>query len=180
MGIANKILPYYTYGDWVRWKGQWELIEGYPFAMSPAPVPEHQRVASEIRTELVLALRKANCKKCKAYDPVDYKISDDTILQPDILIVCREIREKYLDFAPALVVEILSPPTALKDRHTKYELYQQQGVKYYLIVDIDKKTVEVYHLKNKSYHLLPDDSSYKFVLEENCSIRPDFSNIFTP
>lgn len=180
MGIANKILPYYTYGDWVRWKGQWELIEGYPFAMSPAPVPEHQRIAAAIISEFYSTLKNSKCSSCKVYNFIDYKISEDTILQPDILIVCGEIRKKYLDFAPALIVEILSPATALKDRHTKYELYQQQGVKYYLIVDIDKKTVEVYHLKNKSYHLLPDDSSYEFVLEENCSISPDFSNIFTP
>lgn len=77
-------------------------------------------------------------------------------------------------------MEILSPSTALKDRHTKYELYQQQGVKYYLIVDVDKKTIEVYHLKNKSYQLLPNDSSPQFVLEEACTIQPDFSTIFTP
>jgi Uma2 family endonuclease len=180
MSIANKILPYYTYEDWIVWEGKWELIEGIPHAMSPTPFPEHQRVAAEIRTELMLALRKTNCKKCKAYDPVDYKITDDTILEPDILIVCGEIRKKYLDFPPALVAEILSPSTALKDRHTKYEIYQQQGIKYYLIVDIDKRTIEAYHLQNKSYQLLPNDSPYEFILEENCTITPDFSNIFTP
>lgn len=179
MSIANKILPYYTYEDWVRWEGQWELIDGIPYAMSPSPIPEHQRVATEIRTQLVLALRETKCKNCRAYDPIDYKISEDTILQPDILIICGEIKKKYLDFAPALVVEILSPSTALKDRHTKYELYQHQGVKYYLIVDVDRKTIEVYHLKNESYHVLPNDSSYEFHLEEDCFIHPDFSNIFT-
>lgn len=180
MGIVNKILPHYTYDDWVNWEGKWELIEGIPFAMSPTPIPEHQRVAAEMQTELVLALRKAHCKKCRAYQPIDYKISDSTILQPDILIVCGEIRKKYLDFPPALIVEILSPSTALKDRHTKYELYQQQRVKYYLIVDFEKKTIEAYQLKNESYHLLSNDSSYEFRLEENCSITPDFNNIFTP
>lgn len=69
---------------------------------------------------------------------VDYIIADDTILQPDMLVVCREITKKYLDFAPGLVVEVLSPSTALKDRHTKYYLYEQQGIKYYLIVDTDQ------------------------------------------
>jgi Uma2 family endonuclease len=76
-----------------------------------------------------------------------------TLLQPDILIVCGEIKKKYLDFPPALVVEILSPATALKDRHTKYEFYEQQGVKYYLIVDADKKTIEVSELKAKKYEM---------------------------
>jgi len=74
MSIANKIVPHYTYEDWVHWEGKWELIEGYPIAMSPTPVPTHQRAASEIRTELILALRKAKCKNCRAYDPLDYKL----------------------------------------------------------------------------------------------------------
>jgi Uma2 family endonuclease len=178
MGIANKILPHYTYDDWVHWEGKWELIEGHPIAMSPTPVPAHQRAASEIRTELTLALRKAKCKNCRAYDPLDYKIAEDTILVPDILIVCGVIKKKYLDFPPLLVVEILSPSTALKDRHTKYELYQQQGVKYYLIADTDKKTIEVYELKEKVYELQSEAGHYNFILAADCSVTPDFSNVF--
>ena len=99
MGIADKIIPHYTYDDWVHWEGKWELIEGHPIAMSPTPVPAHQRVAAELRTELLLSLRKVNCKKCRVYDPVDYKISNDTILVPDVLIICGEIKKKYLDFS---------------------------------------------------------------------------------
>lgn len=178
MSIPNKILPHYTYEDWVRWEGKWELIEGIPYAMSPAPIPAHQRIASELRTELMLALRKVNCKKCKAYDPLDYKISEDTVLEPDILIVCCEIKKNFLDFPPALVVEILSPSTALKDRHTKYELYQQQGVKYYLIVDVDKKTIEVYELKNGKYELQLQNNSPLFNLADDCIIAPEFSKVF--
>jgi Uma2 family endonuclease len=179
MSIANKIIPHYTYDDWVLWEGKWELIDGHPIAMSPTPVPAHQRASAEIRTELVLALRKAKCKNCRAYDPIDYKISEDTILEPDILIVCGEIKKKYLDFPPALIVEILSPSTALKDRHTKYELYEQQGVKYYLIVDADKKIIEVYELKGKEYKMQSKSASNKFQLTDDCSITPDFSNVFS-
>jgi len=178
MAIANKIIPHYTYDDWVHWEGKWELIDGHPIAMNPTPVPAHQRVAAELRTELLLALRKSNCKKCRVYDPVDYKISDDTILVPDILIICGEVKKKYLDFAPSLIVEILSPSTALRDRHTKYELYQQQGVKYYLIVDADTKNIEVYMLHDEQYSLQPMNSSYTFELKDNCSITPDMSTIF--
>ena len=38
MGIADKIIPHYTYDDWINWEGKWELIEGHPIAMSP---PHH-------------------------------------------------------------------------------------------------------------------------------------------
>jgi Uma2 family endonuclease len=90
--------------------------------------------------------KKTGCKHCRAYDSLDYRIADDTILVPDVLIVCGEIKKKLLDFPPALVVEVLSPSTALKDRHTKFELYQQQGVPYYLIVDADNEVIEIYRL----------------------------------
>lgn len=178
MGFANKILPHYTYDDYVHWEGRWELIEGHPIAMSPLPVPKHQRVAAEMRTEFILALRKSGCKKCRAYDPLDYKISDDTILQPDIIIVCGEINKAYLDFTPELVVEILSPSTALRDRNTKFEFYRQQGIKYFLIVDVDKELTEVYALTGSSYILQPIQSKFQFHFNEGCTIVPDFSNIW--
>jgi hypothetical protein len=93
MGNVQKILPHYTKDDWVHWEGKWELIEGHPIAMSLTPIPEHQRVAAEMRTEIILAFRKSGCRKYKAYDPIDYIISEDTILIPDILVVCGEIKK---------------------------------------------------------------------------------------
>jgi Uma2 family endonuclease len=176
MGIANKIIPHYTYNDWINWEGKWELIEGFPIAMSPAPIPRHQKVSAKIISQFDNALSHSTCNNCSVYNFIDYKISEDTILQPDILIVCGEIKQKYLDFPPSLVVEILSPATALKDRHTKYELYEQQQVKYYLIADADKKTIEVFELKDKKYNLQPE-LTYHFLLN-GCSITPDFSKVF--
>lgn len=164
MGISNKIIPHYTYDDYIQWEGRWELIEGHPIAMSPMPVPEHQRVAAELRTEFTLALRKIGCKECKAYDPLDYKVSEDTIIQPDILIVCGKITKPYLDFPPALAVEILSPSTMLRDRNTKYLICGEQGMKYYLIVNTDKKVIEIYQLINRKYELQSYVNGFEYQL----------------
>ncbi|HEY5405477.1 MAG TPA: Uma2 family endonuclease [Ginsengibacter sp.] len=90
----------------------------------------------------------------------------------------RRGKEKIFGFRAISIVEILSPSTALRDRHTKYELYQQQGVKYYLIVDADTKNIEVYMLHDEQYSLQPMNSSYTFELKDNCSITPDMSTIF--
>lgn len=117
MASSVKILPHYSYEDWMNWEGQWELIESIPYAMSPIPAPKHQRIATALSGELYNALKK--CNSCTVYQPIDYKITEDTILEPDILIVCGFIKKAFLDFPPALVVEILSPSTALKDRHSK-------------------------------------------------------------
>lgn len=64
--------------------------------MSPAPVPEHQRVNANIIGEFRNAIKKSGCKKCKVYDYVDVKISEDTIIQPDVLIVCKPITKNFL------------------------------------------------------------------------------------
>jgi Uma2 family endonuclease len=174
---AVKILPHYTYSDYLHWEGKWEVIEGIPYAMSPAPVPRHQQISANLSAEFINNLKQ--CKKCQVYQPIDYILADDTILQPDILVVCKEIKKKFLDFAPSLVVEILSPSTALKDRHTKYALYQSQGIKYYLIVDPDSNEVEVYKLDNNVYSLEKKGKSfsYEFLLED-CSVLVNFAEIW--
>ena len=146
--------------------------------MSPLPVPEHQNVCGNlfILFKESLAL---NCKKCKAYLPLDWKISDDTVIQPDILIVCKKIEKKYLDFPPALVVEVLSPATAAKDRGEKMELYLSQKVKYYLIVDAQFKKIEVYQLLNNKYEPVSlNVGSFDFTFEEDCSATANFGQVW--
>lgn len=181
MGYAQRLMPHYTYDDYVQWEGRWELIDGHPIAMSPSPVPEHQRVSSKLQHEFIDALEDSGCKKCEVYSPIDYKTEEDTILQPDILIVCDKITKKYLDFPPALVVEILSPSTALRDRHIKFDIYETQGIKYYLIVDIDKETFELYELKGGKYVLLNHDfhQAFNFSFDANgCGAAVTLNNIW--
>ena len=138
MSRAVKILPYYTYTDYIKWEGRWEIIDGMPYAMSPAPAPFHQFVANEIKYEFTKAIKNANCNQCKVYDFIDIKINEDTVIQPDGLIVCKPISESFLDFPPSLVLEVLSPSSALKDLNNKYIIYQSFGVKYYVIADLEK------------------------------------------
>lgn len=178
MAIAEKYMPHYTYEDYCLWEGKWELIEGLPYAMSPAPVPQHQRVSIRLAFKIEESLIK-KCKKCKVYMPIDWKIAEDTILQPDLLIVCKPIEKKYLDFTPALLVEILSPSTAINDRGLKFEIYEAQKVKYYLIVDPQFKKIEVYELINNKYEpVAVNPSNYEFLLEENCIINTAFEDIW--
>ena len=177
---ALKLLPYYTYEDYCNWEGRWELIEGIPFAMSPAPAPRHQWLLANIITELNIAIRKSKCKHCKLFDFIDIKIEDDTILQPDCSIVCKPITKRFLDFPASLVVEILSPGTALKDRHTKFSLYEKFGIKYYMIVDEEENEVEIYGLENSKYILQKNSQNipFTFLLSGNCKIEVLLKNIW--
>ncbi len=120
MSSALKILPHYTYEDFCQWEGRWELIEGIPYAMSPAPHPKHQWISNNLKSEFRVEIKKKKCSTCKVYDFLDVKYSDDTIFKPDGLVVCGDIKKAFLDFPPKLVFEVLSPSTALKDIHTKF------------------------------------------------------------
>lgn len=177
MALSNKIIPHYTYQDYIQWEGRWELIEGHPIAMSPLPIPEHQRLSANLIYELKNEFKK-NCKDFKVYSPLDYKISEDTTIQPDVLIVCGKIKKPYLDFPPLVAVEILSPSTMLRDRNTKYFIYQEQGVKYYLIVDADKSMIEIYQLINGKYEVQVFINGFGFYFNENCEISPQLDNIW--
>jgi Uma2 family endonuclease len=178
MTIAQKYLPNYSYTDYCQWEGQWELIEGIPYAMSPLPIIIHQIVNGNLYTNFKTAL-KIGCKKCRVYIPIDWKINNKTVIQPDLLVVCKKIEKKYLDFPPALVVEILSPSTALKDRNVKKQIYSSQGVKYYLILDPQTKKNEVYELVNHEYVLkIISPKTFSFTLEDGCKAKVDFSDIW--
>lgn len=179
MSSAVKILPHYTYEDYCQWEGRWELIDGIPYAMSPAPIPEHQRIGGSLITELNIAIKNKKCKHCKVYEFIDIKVSEDTILQPDIVIVCKPIMKNFLDFPATLVVEILSPATAFKDRHVKFPLYENMGIKYFILIDIDKKEIEINTLANKQYQLTNYSGSlYSFLLDDDCKIDVDLNNIW--
>jgi Uma2 family endonuclease len=177
MGSAVKILPHYTYADYVQWEGKWEVIGGIPYAMSPAPAPRHQVVAGNLHTEFRQQLKK--CNQCKVYQPIDYLVEEDTIFQPDLLVVYNAISKKYLDFPPALIAEILSPATADKDRHTKFPIYQSQGIPYYLIIDPDREEAEVYEISDGQYKMTVRgrDISYDFTLD-TCTAHIDFKEIW--
>ena len=178
MSIADKYRPQFTYEDYLLWEGRWELIDGMPYAMSPAPAPNHQ----DINVNLVFLFKmvlKDNCNHCKAYIPIDWKINENTVVQPDVLIVCKKIEKKYLDFTPALIIEILSLSTAYKDRHEKFELYEQAGVPYYLIVDPQFKKIEIYELiKEKYQRTVIPANQFEFVLETGCRFSIKFDDIF--
>ncbi len=180
--LKKEYLPKYTYNDYKQWKGNWELIHGIPYAMSPAPRIEHQEVSGKINYQLLNLLRDS--KKCKALLPVDWRVNkedeDDNVLQPDNLVICKDVKGNYISEAPALIFEIISPSSALKDRFTKYNIYQTQGVKYYIIVDCDTKSADVFELKNGTYSKMIEakNDTVKFILEENCIIDFNFSEIW--
>ncbi len=170
-------IPHYTYEDYKHWEDEWEIIDGIAYAMSPAPMIKHQKISNNIAWILKEALQE--CKTCQALLPVDWRISDDTIVQPDNLVVCYEPKGAYITKAPTLIFEILSKATAKKDQTVKFDLYQDEGVRYYVIVDPDEEMAKAYELKDGRYIKMLDatDEKVDFMLKE-CGITIDFDKLW--
>jgi Uma2 family endonuclease len=135
----------YTYADYLTWKfaERVELIRGKIFKMSPAPSVLHQQVSGAIFGEVRNYLKgKPSCQVFHApFDvrlPKKSKVDErvDTVLQPDITVVCDESKldAKGCNGAPDMVVEIISPSSANRDLHEKYDQYEEAGVKEYWVV----------------------------------------------
>ena len=149
----------YTYSDYCSWDDgeRWELIDGVPYAMSPSPMRKHQGVSMALSSQLYNFLKE---KPCKVYHaPFDVRLNadaeDDTVCQPDIVVVCdkSKLDEKGCKGAPDLVIEILSPSSLRMDRLIKLTKYRQAGVREYWIVDPDNRGVEAYVLDGERYYI---------------------------
>ena len=176
--VSKEYVENYTYDDYKQWQGDWELIYGMPYAMAPAPTIEHQSISNKIARFLDEALE--NCTKCQALLPIDWKIDDTTVVQPDNLVICHKpLNSAYIKKAPKVIFEILSKSTANRDLNLKYELYEKEGVEYYIIVDGADKIAKVYHLQNGRYTKVVDahNEIVDFKLKE-CNFSFDFSKIW--
>ncbi len=170
----------YNRDDYYRWEGDWELIEGHPYAMSPAPGVTHQRLSLKIAMELEKGVEgKGGCRECLVLQDVDYEISEDTIVRPDVLLICKEIKES-VDKAPEVIFEIISASTARRDESVKMELYRREGVRYYGLVYPNRSVVKLYRLNSNGEYMKVDDfTNEKCRLELSvCSLEIDFSKIW--
>jgi len=177
MGALKLEDLHYTYDDYKRWEGDWELFGGVPVAMAPSPMRKHQSLASIIITEINTQLDE--CPECEVLGEVDYKVNDDTILRPDIALTCGETNEYYLTKAPEIIVEIISKSTAKRDEVYKFDIYEAEKVHYYIIVYPDDLIAKVYKLDGKNYDKQGDFAyeSYEFT-QTRCGIKIDFEKVF--
>jgi len=177
MGALRLEDIHYTYDDYKLWEGDWELFNGIAVSMAPAPMRIHQSLASEIMYFIREQLN--DCTQCEVLGEVDYKIYDDTILRPDIVLTCGETNDSYLTKAPEIIVEIISKSTAKRDETYKFDIYETQKVKYYIIVYPDDLVAKVYKLDGKEYDKQGDFSKELYAFENTvCDMKIDFEKVF--
>ena len=126
---------------------RYELLDG-DLIMVPAPNVKHQKVLLRLAHKLGQFILDHELGELLPA-PCDVVLSDNDVVQPDLLFVSRE-REHLLSGgenvrgAPDLAIEILSPATADRDRGYKRELYGRHGVTEYWLVDPIAETVSIH------------------------------------
>ncbi len=156
----------YTYADYLTWvfDERVELLRGWVKKMSPAPNMGHQRISRNITLIIGNFLEEKPCSLF--YAPFDVRLigtlksksvkdpaSIYTVVQPDICVICdrSKLDDKGCLGAPDWIIEIVSPGNTKKEIDDKFEIYQENGVKEYWIVQPTDETISVFDLKNEQY-----------------------------
>lgn len=156
----------YTYADYLTWhfKERVELIKGWIHKMSPAPLDQHQRISSNLHGDIFHFFKRRGCQVRPA--PYDVRLLDSkksiadnqifTVVQPDICVICdtSKIDKRGCIGAPDWIIEILSPGNSKTEMHDKYQLYEENGVKEYWIVQPEHENIIVFALQNEKYQLV--------------------------
>lgn len=173
----------YTYADYLLWqfKDRVEIIKGKIFKISPAPSRCHQEISWVLARQLDKAFHKTSCKMYSA--PFDVRLINfkdrtndnhiTSVVQPDLCVVgdADKLDEKGCVGAPDLIIEILSPGNSNREMTIKFDLYEENGVKEYWIVNQSEKTILIYVLKeNKFIGLKP-------IVENGKLESPTFPNL---
>jgi Uma2 family endonuclease len=153
----------YTYADYLTWnfKERLEILKGKVFKMSPAPSRIHQKISVELTGIFYNYFKKTPCNVYVA--PFDVRLINfkkstldkeiTTVFQPDICVICDKdkLDDRGCLGAPDLIIEILSPGNSRKEMDIKFDLYEENAVKEYWIVEPYQKSILIYTLQKDKY-----------------------------
>lgn len=170
-----RYVPHYTREDYEMWEGDWELWSGVPIAMTPSANRRHQKIAGNLHFQLKKSLAETGCKDCEVLYELDWHVSEDTILRPDLVVICRHAPSQFIEKTPSLVAEVLSDSSRRRDQLYKREMYETLGVRYYLILDPRDATSLLLELTDRGYQ--PAESGV-LRLHEDCQVSLGLDGLF--
>lgn len=143
----------YTYRDYLGWPEheRWELLEGVPVAMVPAPSTTHQIIVGELLRQLGNFLEDRDCQVLVAPFAVRLPEGEEadeevaTVVQPDLAVFCdpAKLDDRGARGAPDLIIEVISPATAARDQIHKVTLYEKHRVWEYRLVHPTDRLVAI-------------------------------------
>jgi Uma2 family endonuclease len=159
LNVKEKELTVYDFLNMDFGDKRAEFIDGEIVLLS-APSTLHQEISVELTTQLASQLKTIGCKLFTA--PYNVVLSD-SVIQPDLLIVCdkTKLTAKHCVGAPELVIEILSESTWRCDVGKKYALYRDEGCKEYWIIIPEDKLIIVHDFMNSNVLIVKESDVFE-------------------
>ena len=158
---------------------RYEVIDGVLF-VSPSPVQIHQLLSRRLQFFFYQFELAGQGYIYNA--PMDLRMEGCSPVQPDLIYLTsaqfEQIQDRFIQGPVHLLVEILSPGSASRDRVKKLRKYASNGVRFYLLVDPEARTLEVLELDGETYrltHSLEPGDSWEF--QGRCL---DLTELFAP
>ena len=173
MSSAARYSPHYTIEDFRQWQGDWELWHGTAVAMTPSPFGRHGGMLARVVAALIHGIDAAGCH-ASVLAEIDWIIFHDTVVRPDISVVCGPPPEGHIESAPAIVVEVLSESTRQRDLTYKRALYQEHGAPWYFLADPDDSSLTILRLSDsKEYESVAVTDTLALTICKTCKMSVD-------
>jgi Uma2 family endonuclease len=147
-----------TYDDYAKLPDdgmRYEINDGKLEAMTPGPNALHQLVVQQVAHRL---MQMCQDRFVIFTSPIDVILSETEVRQPDVVMIHRDrlsiVTKRGIEGTPDLVIEVLSPFSAKRDRLQKLRAYARYSIPEYWIVDINNELLEQYILKDQRYELV--------------------------
>ena len=153
--VTAGVKPKFTYEDYyyAPEDKRYELHDG-DLVVVPAPKEQHQDKVGALFIAIALFVRERMLGRVYIA-PFDIVFTNHDVVQPDVIFVSNEklniITPDNIQGAPDLVIEVLSPSTAHRDRTFKRALYARHGVREFWMVDTNARLIEVLLLRESEY-----------------------------
>lgn len=161
-----------------------ELIEGELW-MAPSPSFGHQSSAFSLAYSIESHIRRQSEKIGKLLvAPLDVELSDESVVQPDILLLAPDhpqvlTRRGIIQVPPILAIEVISPGSVIHDRKRKFRAYEKAGIPYYWIADTRSRSIEAWSLVDGVYELVSEATApAKFAAPPFAELVIDLEEIF--
>jgi len=140
-----------------------ELPEGPPYyefefgkvIEMPRPHPWHNRIVGYLYVFLNRYVEERDLGLM--FMDVEVDLTPDLTYAPDLFFLATERLSQYdedrgvITGPPSLIIEVVSPKSASRDRVSKFEHYRAAGVEWYWLIDPQEINVEEYHLRDGFY-----------------------------
>jgi Uma2 family endonuclease len=160
--VPTEPMTYEQFLEWVDEDDHCEWVEGRVVPM-PSVDTRHDGVVGFLRAVLPYWVQ-AHAPGTLLGEPFQMKTGPDLPgRSPDVLYVAHQrlslLGQNRLNGPADLVVEVISPDSATRDRVTKFAEYEQGGVREYWLPDPNARQAEFFRLDDGRFHPMPVDEN---------------------